>query len=93
MYLGWKWVLLCLHSERLFWYLWRSLAVGVEKKFQVRMSRAGRSAVSNLAAFNLEIKMLRSFGYLIKVESLLRFPMVKDSSFSLPYFLFLKKKK
>lgn len=70
----------------------RSLAVGVEKKFQVRMSRAGRSAVSNLAAFNLEIKMLRSFGYLIKVESLLRFPMVKDSSFSLPYFLFFKKK-
>ena len=92
MYLGWKWVLLCLHSERLFWYLWRSLAVGVEKKFQVRMSRAGRSAVSNLAAFNLEIKMLRSFGYLITVESLLRFPMVKDSSFSLPYFLFFKKK-
>ena len=92
LYLGWKWVLLCLHSERLFWYLWRSLAVGVEKKFQVRMSRAGRSAVSNLAAFNLEIKMLRSFGYLIKVESLLRFPMVKDSSFSLPYFLFFKKK-
>lgn len=30
-----------------------ALLLGVEKKLQVRMSRAGRSAVSNLAAFNL----------------------------------------
>ena len=30
-----------------------ALLLGVEKKFQVTMSRAGRSAVSNLAAFNL----------------------------------------
>lgn len=72
-----------------------ALLLGVEKKFQVRMSRAGRSQFLTWlfsVCFGpfLEIKML-SFGYLITVEPLLRFPMAKDSSFSLPYFLFLKK--
>ena len=69
-----------------------ALLLGVEKKFQVRMSRAGRSQFLTWllsACFGpfLEIKML-SFGYLITVEPLLRFPMAKDLSFSLPYFLF-----